>query len=53
MTTRLKLHDGRKVTVEQSMTGITAQVDGGEKKPITSQVYMSLVLAGTPIGDIE
>jgi len=53
MVTRLKLHDGRKVAVEQTMTGITARVDGGEPKPITSQVYMSLVMAGTPIGDIE
>ena len=45
MKTTLKLFDGRKVTVEQTMTGITAQVDGEEPKPITSDQYMKLVAA--------
>lgn len=45
MKTTLKLFDGRKVTIEQTMTGITAQVDGGEPKPITSEQYMKLVSA--------
>lgn len=45
MKTRLKLFDGRKVTIEQTMTGITAQVDGEEPKPITSEQYMQLVSA--------
>ena len=52
MTTTLKLHDGRIVTVEQTMTTLTAQVDGGEKKPITSDQYMRLVMAGTPVGSV-
>lgn len=45
MKTTLRLHDGRKVTVEQTMTGITAQVDGEEPKPITSEDHMRLVMA--------
>lgn len=45
MKTRLKLFDGRRVTVEQTMTGITAQVDSGERKAITSEQYMKLVAA--------
>ena len=45
MKTTLKLFDGRKVTVEQTMTGIYAQVDGGEPMPITSEKYMKLVAA--------
>lgn len=49
MKTRLKLFDGRKVTIEQTMTGITAQVDGGEKKSISSTEYMGLIMAGTPM----
>lgn len=48
MKTRLKLFDGRKVTVEQTMTGLFAQVDGGERKAITSEKYMQLIMAGTP-----
>ena len=45
MTTRFKLGDGRKVTVEQTVTGITAQTEGeSEKRRITSQDYMRLVL---------
>ena len=49
MTTRLKLWDGRKVTVEQTMTAIRAQFDGEpEPKAITSEQYMRLVLCGTP-----
>ena len=49
MKTRLKLFDGRKVTIEQSMTGITACVDGGKPKAITSTEYMGLIMAGTPV----
>lgn len=45
MKTTLKLFDGRKVTVEQTMTGIYAQVDGGEPKRITSEDHMRLVMA--------
>jgi hypothetical protein len=45
MKTTLKLFDGRKVTIEQTMTGIYASVEGGERKPITSEKYMQLVLA--------
>lgn len=45
MKTTLKLFDGRRVTVEQTMTGITAQVDGEEPKRITSEKYMKLVAA--------
>ena len=45
MTTRFKLWDGRKVTVEQTMTGYIAQTEGeNEKKRITSTDYMRLVL---------
>lgn len=45
MVTRFKLWDGRKVTVETTMTGYEAQYDGEiEKKRITSQDYMRLVL---------
>jgi hypothetical protein len=52
MTTTLKLFDGRTVTVEQTITGITAQVDGGEKKAISSEQYMGLIMAGTPVGSV-
>lgn len=45
MKTTLKLFDGCKVTIEQTMTGITAQVDGEEPKRITSDQYMQLVSA--------
>ena len=45
MKTTLRLYDGRRVTVEQTMTGITAQVEGGERKPISSEQYMKLVAA--------
>ena len=48
MTTTLRLYDGRRVTVEQTMTGIYAQVDGEEPKPITSEKYMQLIMASTP-----
>lgn len=45
MITRFKTWDGRKVTVEQTMTGYVAQTEGeSEKKRITSQDYMRLVL---------
>ena len=53
MKTKLKLFDGRKVTIEQTMTTITAQVDGGERKPITSEKYMQLIMAGTPCDGCE
>ncbi len=45
MTTTLRLYDGRKVTVEQTMTGIYASVEGGEQEPvrITTEKYMQLV----------
>lgn len=47
MTVRFKTWDGKKVTVETTMTGYTAQVEGEtEKKRITSQDYMRLVLTG-------
>ena len=47
MKTRLKLFDGRKVTIEQTMTGIYASVEGGEQEPvcISSEQYMKLVAA--------
>jgi hypothetical protein len=45
MKATLKLFDGRRVTVEQTMTGITAQVEGGERKSISSEQYMKLVTA--------
>ena len=49
MKTRLKLWDGRKVTVEQTMTAIRAQFDGeAEAKAISSEQYMQLVLNGVP-----
>jgi hypothetical protein len=52
MTTRLKLWDGRKVTVEQTMTGIMAHYDGEpEPKAISSTEYMRLVMAGTPCSE--
>lgn len=45
MITRFKLWDGRKVTVESTMTGYTARTEGeSEKRRITSQDYMRLVL---------
>ena len=50
MVTRFKLWDGRKVTVEQTMTGYVAQNEGeSEKRRITSQDYMRLVLTGNII----
>lgn len=45
MKTTLRLYDGRRVTVEQTMTGIYASVEGGERKPISSEQYMKLVAA--------
>lgn len=45
MKTTLRIYDGRRVTIEQTMTSITAQVDGEEPKPITSDQYMKLVAA--------
>ena len=48
MTTRLKLFDGRKVTVEQTMTRITVQEDGGEPRDINSREYMGLIMSSTP-----
>ena len=43
--TRFRL-DGKIVTVEQTITGYTAQVEGSEKKRISSTQYMGLVLNG-------
>jgi len=49
MKTVLKLYDGRKVTVEQTITAITAHYEGEpEPRAITSEQYMRLVMAGTP-----
>ena len=53
MKTCLKLFDGRKVTIEQTTTGIIATVDGGEPKAITTSKYMELVMHGVPCGNIE
>lgn len=55
MKTRLKLFDGRKVTIEQTMTGIYASVEGGEQEPvcISSEKYMQLIMAGTPCSGCE
>lgn len=45
MITKFRLWDGRKVTVEQTMTGYIAQTEGeSEKRRITSSDYMRLVL---------
>ena len=54
MVTTLKLYDGRKVRVEQTMTKITAHFEG-ESAPrnITSAQYMNIVLQGTPIDRIS
>ena len=52
MTTKLRLYDGRKVTVEQTMTGIRAHYDGEPApKAISSTEYMCLVLRGVPTTD--
>ena len=49
MITRLKLWDGRRVTVEQTITAIRAQFDGEtEARTISSTEYMGLVLRGVP-----
>lgn len=53
MKTYLKLWDGRKVTIEQTITAILATFEGEEPKRISSQDYMHLVCAGTPCGNIE
>jgi hypothetical protein len=53
MKTCLKLFDGRKVAIEQTTTGITACVEGGQPKQITTGKYMELVMHGTPCGSIE
>lgn len=55
MKTTLRLYDGRRVTVEQTMTGIYASVDGGEQEPvcISSEKYMQLILASTPCEGCE
>lgn len=53
MKTTLRLYDGRKVTVEQTMTAIIAQVDGGERKTITTEKYMQLIMASTPCEGCE
>lgn len=53
MTTTYKLYDGRRVTVEQTMTRIIARVDGGEPKTITSTQLMGIVMSGTQVGPVE
>ena len=53
MVTHYKLWDGRKATVEQTVTGIYAKIGDGERKAITSTDYMKIVMAGTPCGSIE
>ncbi len=46
MITKFRYH-GKKVTVETTMTGYIAQTEGeSEKRCITSQDYMRLVLNG-------
>ena len=53
MKTRLRLFDGRKVVVEQTLTAITAQFEGEpDAKKITSDEYMKLVCLGVPCGVI-
>ena len=55
MKMTLRLYDGRRVTVEQTMTGIYASVEGGEQEPvcISSEKYMQLIMAGTPCEGCE
>lgn len=54
MKSYLKLWDGRKVTIEQTTTAITATFEGEKQsKTITSTDYMRLVMMGTPCGTIE
>lgn len=45
MKLMLNLFDGRRVAVEQTMTGIIASVDGGEPQRITSEKYVQLIAA--------
>jgi len=52
MTTLFKLYDGRMVSVEHTNTGISASVDGGEPRRITSEDYMSIVLNGNIVSEI-
>ena len=52
MKTRLKLWDGRKVTVEQTMTSIRAKFDDEpEARTIDSREYMGLVISGVPCSE--
>lgn len=52
MKTRLKLWGGRKVTVTQTMTTITAKFDDEtEERAINSREYMGLVMCGVPCSD--
>ena len=54
MITRLKLHDGRKATVEQTMTSIRLRYDDEpEAHVISTEEYMNLVWKSTPIGEIN
>ena len=53
MKTRLRLYNGQNVTVEQTMTGITAHYDGELPCRIGSGEYMRLVMAGSPVGSAE
>lgn len=53
MKTRLKLFDGREVTVEQTLTAIRAHFKGeAEPRNITSSEYMRLVCVGVQIGKV-
>lgn len=53
MKTRLKLFNGRKVTIEQTITAIKAKFeDEPEPRNITSSEYMRLVWQGVPIGGV-
>ena len=49
MKTRLKMWDGRKVTIEQTITSIRAKFDDEpEARMIDSREYMGLVIGGVP-----
>lgn len=53
MKTRLKLFNGRKVVIEQTLSAIKAKFeDEPEPRNITSSEYMKLVWQGVPIGNI-
>lgn len=53
MKTKFKLFDGRKVTVEQTLTAIRAQYDGeAEVRNIDTLEYVHIVRTGVPIANI-